>query len=296
MVNGGIAIVFDSTPQFKAMLDDTLPKNLEGEVVEGTFAIFTSRDKKIISSTNEHLKIDSYLNLEDSFFTIKNGNQFSKIVEIANSYYAVGVRCSSGYREYKSRVDDYQNDVLSFVFIKIGNKKENKIVKKQNKLLTNLHKKKTETSVELATFYIGNKFLAVDSKNVVEAIAIEELKESIEMNKENHFKGMVLHKDRLIAVLDIRDFINEEITNEELTNIILFQYDKDNIEHCVGILVSSLEHISLVEQKSIQYIQNHFLGSGTLVQSLVDINDYEVSQVAMLLDIKKIDENLTKKI
>ena len=57
-------------------------------------------------------------------FTIKNGNQFSKIVEIANSYYAVGVRCSSGYREYKSRVDDYQNDVLSFVFIKIGNKRE----------------------------------------------------------------------------------------------------------------------------------------------------------------------------
>lgn len=188
LVNGGIAIVFDSTPQFKAMLDDTLPKNLDGEVVEGTFAVFTSRDKKIISSTNEHLKIDSYLNLEDSFFTIKNGNQFSKIVEIANIYYAVGVRCSSGYREYKSRVDDYQNDVLSFVFIKIGNKKENKIVKKQNKLLTNLHKKKTETSVELATFYIGNKFLAVDSENVVEAISIEELQESIEMNKENHFK------------------------------------------------------------------------------------------------------------
>ena len=46
MVNGGIAIVFDSTPQFKAMLDDTLPKNLEGEVVEGTFAIFTSGIKK----------------------------------------------------------------------------------------------------------------------------------------------------------------------------------------------------------------------------------------------------------
>ena len=41
--------------------------------------------------------------------------------------------------------------------------------------------------------------------------------------------------------LDIRDFVNEEITNEKLTNIILVEYDKDNIEHCVGILVSSLE-------------------------------------------------------
>ena len=297
VINGGIAIVFDSTPQFRAMLDDTLPKDTNGNILEGTFAIFTSRDKKIIASTNENLKIDSYLNLDDSFFNVKNGHHFSKIVEIANSYYAIGVRCSNGYREYKSVVDDYKNDILSFVFIKIGNKKVNKIVsRKNNKLLNNIHKKKTNTTVELATFYIGNKFLAVDSLNVIESIGIGELKESIEMDRKNHFKGMVLHKDRLIAVLDIRDFINEEITDEELSNIILFEYDRDNIEHCVGILVSSLEHISLVEQKSIQHIQNHFLGSGTLVESLVDINDYEISQVAMLLDIKKIDDNLTKKI
>ena len=100
-------------------------------------------------------------------------------------------------------------------------------------------------------------------------------------------------KDKLIAVLDIRDFINEEITNEKLTNVILIEYDKDNIEHCVGILVSSLETISVVEERTIQHIQNHFLGTGTLVESLVDIKDAEESKIAMLLDIKKIDENLT---
>ena len=59
MVNGGIAIVFDSTPQFKAMLDDTLPKNLEGEVVEG-FGVW---DKESVWVSNliiwefENLKI-----------------------------------------------------------------------------------------------------------------------------------------------------------------------------------------------------------------------------------------------
>ena len=78
------------------------------------------------------------------------------------------------------------------------------------------------------------------------------------MDKNNHFKGMVLYKEKLIAVLDIRDFVNEEITNEKLTNIILVEYDKDNIEHCVGLLVSSLENVSVVEEKSIQHIQNHF--------------------------------------
>lgn len=107
---------------------------------------------------------------------------------------------------------------------------------------------------------------------------------------------MVLYKQNLISVLDIRDFINEEIEDDELENIILLQYDKDNVEHCVGILVSSLENISVVERKSIQHIQNHFLGAGTLIQSLVDIEENGNSKVAMILDIKKIDDNLTQEL
>ena len=95
-------------------------------------------------------------------------------------------------------------------------------------------------------------------QNVIESIGIEELEESIDMDKKNHFKGMVLHKDKLIAVLDIRDFVNEEIQMKNLTNIILVEYDKDNIEHCVGILVSSLETCKCCWKKSIQHIQNHF--------------------------------------
>jgi chemotaxis signal transduction protein len=125
------------------------------------------------------------------------------------------------------------------------------------------------------------------------------LEESIDIDENNPFKGMVLHKNKLISVLDIREFIKEEITNEALTNIILVEYDKDNIEHCVGLLVTSLETICTVEEKSIQHIQNHFLGSGTLVESLVeikDIDDEKSSKVAMLLNIKKLDDNFTKKV
>ena len=54
-----------------------------------------------------------------------------------------------------------------------------------------------------------------------------------------------------------------------------------------------------MEEKSIQHIQNHFLGSGTLIESLVeikDIDDNKESKVAMLLNIKKLDDNFTKKV
>ena len=130
-----------------------------------------------------------------------------------------------------------------------------------------------ETCIELATFHIGNKFLAVDAKHVIESIGIDALEESIDMDKKTHFKGMVLYKEKLISVLDIRDFINQETKIEELSNIILFQYDIQNTQHCIGIMVSTLETISVVKKDSIQHIQNHFLGGGTLIESLVDITE-----------------------
>ena len=297
IVTGGIAIVFDSKPQFSAMLDDTLPRDTQGEKLSGVFALFTNKEKQIISSSNEDFVVDSYLNIDDSFFDLKNSHGLSKIIEFDNKYYAIAAKCSNGYREYKSRVDDYKNDVLCFVFIYIGSINCHTFLQKNKSKFLNTSKTKfTPTSVELATFYLGKKLLAVNAKNVIESISIDELKESIDMDKNNHFKGMVLYKDKLIAVLDIRDFVNEEIINDSLTNIILVEYDKDNIEHCIGILVSSLEEVCVVEEKTIQNIQSHFLGAGTLVESLVNVDETKDSKVAMLLDIKKIDRNLTKRI
>jgi chemotaxis signal transduction protein len=297
-VNGGIAIVFDSTPEFHAMLDDTLPRDNNYKKKEGVSAFFTNRSKKIISSTDENFEVAGFLDLDDKFFNIKNGDKYSEIIEFNGCYYAVGVRCSVGYREYKSRVDDYKNDVLCFVFIKIGNLDiSNKLIYKNEHKFTNKNNSITfdKDSIDLATFYIGSKFLAVDAKNVIESLVIDELQESIDMNKDNPFKGMVLYKDKLISVLDIRSFVNVMVDDDELNNIILFEYDKDNVEHCIGILVSTLENISIAKKDSIQHIENHFLGSGTLIQSLVDIKEGEDSKVAMILDIKKIDDNLTEK-
>ena len=188
VVNGGIAIVFDSTPQFREMLDDTIPKNSEDEHDDGVIAIFTNRDKMIISSTSSKFPNNSILNIDNDFFNIRNAENISKIIEFDDDYYAVGVKCSNGYREYKSVVDDYKNDVFSFVFIKIGKSKNNiNDNKPKNKLLANIKNKFTDESIELATFYIGKKFLAVEASNVIESIPIEELKESIEIDKKNPF-------------------------------------------------------------------------------------------------------------
>ena len=107
-VVGGIAIVFDSTPQFKAILNDILSSN-------DSFALFTNKERVIISSTKDDLLIGSTIPIAKEFFDIKNAESYSGIVELDNKYYAVGSRCSSGYREYKVS-DGYKNDIYTLVF------------------------------------------------------------------------------------------------------------------------------------------------------------------------------------
>jgi len=116
-VLGGIGLVFDSQPQFKAILTDTLPVDNSGEIVSGCFAVFTDREKRIISvANNTELAVGDTLALDEHFFIAKNGSSFSEIITYNASSYAVGYAVTNGYREYKT-TNDYINDVIAFIFI-----------------------------------------------------------------------------------------------------------------------------------------------------------------------------------
>lgn len=116
-VLGGIGIVFDSEPQFSAMLQEILPRNENGQLLSDCFALFTDRNKSIIAVANQpHLKVGDNLALDDRFFGLAKGERSSDIIQFAGKSYVLGMAASKGYREYKT-VDGYQNDVLALVFI-----------------------------------------------------------------------------------------------------------------------------------------------------------------------------------
>jgi len=117
VILGGIGIVFDSEPQFKSMLTDVLPRNEHGELLPGCFAVFADRMKSIIAAVNHsELQAGEVLGLDGRCFAMDNGQRSSEVVKYKGINYVLGVAVSQGYREYKT-VDDYNNDVLAFVFI-----------------------------------------------------------------------------------------------------------------------------------------------------------------------------------
>lgn len=115
---GGIAIVFDSQPQFSAMLEDALPRDKEGHVIKGSFAVFADRQGAIIGATVGKLQPGDKMAPIEDFFSLENGRRKSALIKYDGLNYAVGATVSQGYREYKT-TNDYHNDVLALVFVPV---------------------------------------------------------------------------------------------------------------------------------------------------------------------------------
>lgn len=107
---GGISIVFDATPQFQAILQDSFPSSKLG------FGCFVDRKGVVIASTHPELKPMERIELDEEIARFSSKNAIHRFLNFKGKRYLVGIALSDGYREYKVQ-DNYKNDVLSLIFI-----------------------------------------------------------------------------------------------------------------------------------------------------------------------------------
>ena len=81
-VVGGIGIVFDSEQQFEAMIEESLPKNSDGEMNNDIFAVLTTRDQKVIASNAPEQNPGDILQLIKSFL---NSMLVNLLVRLSNT-------------------------------------------------------------------------------------------------------------------------------------------------------------------------------------------------------------------
>ncbi|BFM48433.1 hypothetical protein [Marinomonas sp. THO17] len=112
---GGIGIVFDSSVEFKAILQDILPKE-NGVVKEGSFALFTTETGEILSSTSEAYNIGQHFMPEIDVAELKREGTTACVLTLSGHSFLIGAAQSAGYREYK-RDDGYINDVIAWVMM-----------------------------------------------------------------------------------------------------------------------------------------------------------------------------------
>ncbi|MFT7003318.1 MAG: chemotaxis signal transduction protein [Sulfurimonas sp.] len=292
-VLGGIGIVFDSEVQFEAMINESLPKQANGSIKDGLFSVLTTKEQTIIASNNSKYKSGDFFNIERKFFDLETGESLSEIIEYEGKYYALGVQCSKGYREYKSQKDDYVNNIYNFLFSYISDVEETVIQENKNlSLEKDISMEVDKNSIDIASFMIGSQWLGIDAHEVVEAISITEINSTINMDNDHHFKGTIIYRDTVISVIDIQNFL-EAGTIPDYEEIIVVKFGSEN--GYIGILVNSLNDIPEVHKDNIRPLEKYIIGNGTLVKSVVfPKKEAYNDKILSILSIEKINEGLVK--
>jgi len=290
-VLGGIGIVFDSEVQFETMINECLPKEADGSTKEDLFAVLATKDQTIISSNDSEHITGAFLDIDKKFFELETGESLSEIIKYQGKYYALGVQCSQGYREFKSEQDDYVNNVYTFVFSYISEIEETHIeVNTKFALEKDISIEMDENSVDIASFIIGSQWLGVNAKDVVETVSIDALKSTISLDSNHHFKGTIIYKDNFVSVIDIRKFIQEE-SDEPYEEVIILKYGAE--DKYLGILVNSLSDIPEVHLDRIKPLEEYIIGNGTLAKSVVfPAKGTREQDVLTIISIDKINREL----
>ena len=264
---GGVAIVFDATPQFVAMLRDALPRSEEGGIVEGAFAVFTERDGRVIASTEASLCAGTRLEIGREFFSLDRGAGCSNIIEFRDRYYAVGSRMSAGYREYKSETDSYRNEVVALVFVPLSEKllfpEDRHSLRTMAKDSYAMRRANGEESVEIATFYIGRGWYGIRSSFVIEAIEGQFVTPLPGMPE--WVKGCIMYREQAITVFDLSGFLPGETRSGKSGQIVVIRIPEQRASF--GILVDELGDIPEIASSRIEPVPAMMAGS--LTESLV---------------------------
>ncbi len=259
---GGIGIVFDSEPQFSAILNDALP-TLQN--MDDTFAIFVDKNRNIISSTNSKYGVGGVLNIDSpAIFSVNSGCSHAEILSIDGKYYVAGATACSGYREYKVS-DGYKNDVVAMVFILVGDATIKTEEKKAIKEYGYPRVTSGEETLDVSTFYIGDKLFAIESSNIICSINGQNITPILGSNQ--NFLGVATFNGKTIGVVSIDSFLGYN-TQRGITNqtIIVLQTEEGDI---FGVIADNIKDSPEVPRRTLRDCEITLAGGAVLTKYIV---------------------------
>ena len=159
-VVGGIGIMFDSEPQFRAMLNDVLPRSAAGGDNEN-IALLLEANGNVISATSHYAPGETPQLPPALLAPPKEG--LAQVLTLDGQFYVVGACRASGYREFPGM------HVTALVMMPIG-------VARQAQSVAGLSERpvsipaKGHRPIDMATFFCAGQWFAVPAADVVEAI------------------------------------------------------------------------------------------------------------------------------
>ena len=266
-VLGGIGIVFDSTPQFGAMLSDALPRETSGEIVAGSFAVFVDSAGCVVATSDPMREVGSSLDLPPEFFTPPDDG-LSSLIAFEGQVMAVGAQHSRGYREYKGVDDAYRNELAALVFVPLG--RFDPEASLPNPVEAVATKQQTAASsgitCEIATFYLGNYWLGLPVSAVAEVIELAVAARLANAPKQVY--GALIYRDAALPIYNLHAALGipEKHDPNVLSQVIIVHGDEG--KH-FGILIDRLGDVPEVPVAEIADVSSIYVGVTPVLASVV---------------------------
>ena len=266
LVVGGIGIVFDSAPEFSAMLQGGL-----GDKQDVT-AFFVDRQGIVMSGTDPSRPVGSRLELDPALLALPNGNSASRIVMHDGHYAILGCSASCGYREFKVS-DGYREDVLAIVFDSVGAVRERKGLRTKADAALSADSI-ADNGREFATFFIDDGLFAVPAEYAVEALPASGIS-PVSMNGRAERIGLLAPQHdnddkNFVWVFDLGHFIHgRPSVIGSGSQVVIVRYGNQTL----GLLVGELHGVPQFD--AAQIIPTPFAGQagGKLVTHVIKAND-----------------------
>ncbi len=283
-VVGGVGIVFDSEPQFAAMLKDALPRDESGQVQAGSFGAFVDRAGRVISCTHEQHKPGDRIDIDAGFLTLPQGEARAGIVRLDGNYYAVGARTSSGYREFKGEQDAYRNEVIALVFIPLCEAAV--VVKPVDIPRLSIRSDRTVEGevIELATFHVGQTWFGLRSMQVVEAVDRDGMVGV--PGAGGDFAGYLVYQGMPIPVFDIREIANAGPAADGVQYQVIVLKKGENSHF--GILADGLGEIPEVLATRLKPLPGLLAGGNVLGEAIVSTDNPGEEHLLVVLGVDRI--------
>jgi len=293
-VVGGIAIVFDSEPQFAAMLRDALPRDERGDIAQGSFGVIVQGNRRIVAATRPDLAPGQELELPEEYFQMNEGR--SGIVAHQGQYYAVGACPSIGYREYKGSADAYRNDVAALIFVPLGKAAADLAARAEPPArlgLASTARNGDGQGVEIATFHVAGQWLGVCSDCVIEAIEARDVT-SVPGAKRNLF-GYAMFRNRVMPVINLAVLLGADVPLSVPAmagkQIVVLKDEQEG--EFMGILVDHLGDIPEVPMDRIEKLTGMMGGADQLADCMVKKREDEPSsKMLVLLSVERVRARL----
>ena len=287
-VVGGVGIVFDSEPQFAAMLSDALPRNEAHCIQPGALGVFVDADGRVIACSDARIAVGAQIDIDTERFDNAPGTGCATVVALERQYYALGAWSSAGYREYKGEGDPYSSRVHALILVPLC---ETLVERARPEVpAPAIALDRGADSVEVATFLIGNEWYGVRAAQVLEAVDAAGL--TVVPGAGADLAGYLRYDGCPIPVFQVQHILQKDAVAPGPTNLQQVIILQRNETSRFGLLVDALGDIPEVHRDRLSELPGMLAGGCVLADSILPVADRETERMLLILGVERIHARL----